>query len=105
MTTKTFDTFKEMKEMYCDNDFATVAKMQVDSVVQASSLMAYCDYIANLISVNLKLEDMRDLSMLASVGKMQYDLDDNGSFASTKKTIAVEDRYGKKYRITVEEVK
>jgi hypothetical protein len=36
---------------------------------------------------------------------MKYDLSPEGSFQSTKKTIEVEDRYGKKYRITVEEVK
>jgi hypothetical protein len=34
-----------------------------------------------------------------------YDLTESGGFASTKKTIDVEDRNGRKYRVTVEEVK
>ena len=71
----------------------------------AKSMMAYCDYIATLISANLKFVDNSSEKLLSSVGKMQYDLSSEGSFASTKKTIAVEDRFGKKYRITVEEIK
>jgi hypothetical protein len=42
--------------------------------------------------------------MLSSVGMVKYDTDPSGSFASTKKTIMVEDRNGKQYKITIEEV-
>jgi hypothetical protein len=67
------------------------------------SYLVYCDYIANTIVNNLKSNDTERL--LASVSKPQYDMTESGSFASTKKTINVEDRSGTKYRITVEEVK
>jgi hypothetical protein len=67
------------------------------------SYLVYCDYIANVISRELKVNDTERL--IASVSRPQYDMTESGSFASTKKTIMVEDRNGTKYRITVEEVK
>jgi len=67
------------------------------------SYIAYCDYIAHTIVGNLKTNDTERL--LASVSRPQYDLTETGGFASTKKTIMVEDRFGKKYRVTVEEAK
>jgi hypothetical protein len=67
------------------------------------SYLVYCDYIANVISKELKVNDTECL--LASVSRSKYDLTESGGFASTKKTIEVEDRNGTKYRITVEEVK
>ena len=66
------------------------------------SVMAYCDYIAATISANLKSNDSE--RMLSSVSRPQLDLSPEGSFRSTKKTILVEDRYGKQYKVTVEEV-
>lgn len=68
----------------------------------AFASLAYCDYIAHTISKELKANDSERL--LSSVSRPQYDLTPTGGFASTKKTIDVEDRFGKKYRITVEEV-
>ena len=65
------------------------------------SYIAYCDYIAHTIVGNLKANDTKNL--LSSVGRPEYDLNAEGSFVSTKKTIMVEDRNGKKYRVTVEE--
>ena len=65
------------------------------------SYIAYCDYIAHTIVGNLKANDAEKL--LSSVGRPEYDLNAEGSFVSTKKTIMVEDRNGKKYRVTVEE--
>jgi hypothetical protein len=65
------------------------------------SYIAYCDYIAHTIVGNLKANDSEKL--LSSVGRPEYDLNAEGSFASTKKTILVEDRNGRKYRVTVEE--
>ena len=67
------------------------------------SYLVYCDYIANVISKELKVNDTERL--LASISRPKYDLTESGGFASTKKTIEVEDRNGTKYRITVEEVK
>jgi hypothetical protein len=66
------------------------------------SYVVYCDYIANTISKELKANDTEKL--LSSVSKPQYDLTASGAFASTKKTILVEDRNGTKYRVTVEEI-
>ncbi len=68
----------------------------------AFASLAYCDYIAHTISKELKANDSERL--LSSVSRPQYDLTPTGSFRSTKKTIDVEDRFGKKYRVTVEEV-
>jgi hypothetical protein len=67
----------------------------------AFARIAYCDYIAYTISKELKANDSEKL--LSSVGRPQYDLTPEGSFASTKKVIMVEDRFGKQYRVTVEE--
>ena len=63
--------------------------------------VAYCDYIAHIISKELKANDAERL--LSSVGRIQFDVDDDGAYRSTKKTVLVEDRNGKKYKITVEE--
>ena len=65
---------------------------------------AYCDYIAHLIQPAIKYQDSRDNNMISSVGPIQLDLDESGAFKSTKKTIRVEDIYGKVYQVTVEEV-
>ena len=61
--------------------------------------------IAHLISKNLKAVDTTSEKLLSSVSRPQYDVDEDGLFRSSKKTVEVEDRFGKKYRVTVEEVK
>jgi hypothetical protein len=71
---------------------------------KTKGIIAYCDYIAALISANLKASDNEDKRLLSSVSKPKYDLTEDGSFKSTKKTIEIEDRFGKQYRITVEEI-
>jgi len=68
----------------------------------AFAKLAYCDYIAHTISKELKVIDSERL--LSSVSRPKYDLTPDGGFASTKKTIEVSDRFGKNYRITVEEI-
>jgi hypothetical protein len=78
--------------------FNTMIKMAVQSAVK----LAYCDYIAQTIQKNIKANDTE--KFISSVGRVQFDLDENGSFRSTKKKIQVEDRQGKKYLITVEEM-
>lgn len=66
--------------------------------------LAYCDYIAHLISTELKTLDTAGQRLLASVGRVQFDLGHYDEFLSTTKTIDVEDRYGKQYRITIQEL-
>ena len=84
-------------------DFKPMIKMAVDDTVKSRTMIAYCDYIAYQIQKNLKALDAVHDKLLASVGNMKFDATDDGKFLSTKKTIMVEDRYGKKYKITVEE--
>ena len=81
-----------------------VAQTAIDSAQKAKSLMAYCDYIAHLISKELLPQDVRYMQLLEKVGRPLMDLSPEGSFQSTKKTVAVTDRFGKRYLITVEEV-
>ena len=66
--------------------------------------LAYCDYIAWLISTELKSLDTGGQKLLASVGRVQFDLGHYDEFLSTTKTIDIEDRFGKQYRITVQEL-
>ena len=66
--------------------------------------LAYCDYIAHLISTELKELDTHGQKLLAAVGRGQFDLGYHDEFLSTSKTIDVEDRYGKQYRITIQEL-
>jgi len=66
--------------------------------------MSYCDYIAHLIYTFLREVDENHEGMLRDVESIEYDLSEDGSFLSTKKTIDVTDVTGKQYRITVEEL-
>ena len=74
----------------------------VEETVRAHSLIAYCDYIAETIAGNLKTNDTDKL--LANVGCPRLDLAPEGYLQSTKKTVEVEDRFGRRYRVTVEEI-
>ena len=69
------------------------------------NMLAYCDYIAKVISDAMKADANKMFSHIDNVGKTQWDLDDTGAFRSTKKTISVVDRNGKIYRVIVEELK
>jgi hypothetical protein len=61
----------------------------------------YCDLIASTIKTALnKAPDDR----IVGCGPVKFDLDEYGSFASTKKTMFVIDRVGRHYKVTVEEV-
>ena len=66
--------------------------------------LAYCDYIAWLISTELKTLDTAGQKLLSSVGRVQCDLGHFDEFVSTTKTIDIEDRFGKQYRITIQEL-
>lgn len=64
-------------------------------------MMAYCDYISKTIREAL----VKDPDWLIShVGKIKWDLSEDGVMMSTVKIIGLEDNSGKKYKITVEEV-
>ena len=67
-------------------------------------MLAYCDYIAKVISDALKSDSTKLSSYVDNVGKTRWDLAEDGSFASTKKTLSVVDKNGKMYRVIVEEV-
>jgi hypothetical protein len=82
-------------------DFKAMTKMVIETTAKAHGLLAYCDYIAHIISAKLKTHDSE--SLLSMVTSPKYDMTPDGKFASTKKTIMVQDRNGKQYRITVEE--
>ena len=90
-----------MSDLSNITDFKTMAQM-ID-IEATRKMLKYCDYIASIISKELKYVDSRDANMLSSVSKMQYDLNEDGSFRSTTKTILVEDINGNRYKITVEE--
>jgi len=66
--------------------------------------LAYCDYIANLISIELLKEDKQYCDYLQFVSRVRMDLSPEGYFASTKKTLRVCDHNGKNYKVTVEEM-
>jgi len=68
-------------------------------------MLAYCDYIAKVISEAMKKDADKYSSYIDNVGKTQWDLYPQGKFLSTRKTMSVIDRNGKAYRVTVEEVK
>jgi hypothetical protein len=67
-------------------------------------MLAYCDYIAKVISDSLKADSIKFGTFVDSVGKTRWDLDATGAFKSTKKTMSVIDKNGKAYKVTVEEV-
>lgn len=64
-------------------------------------ILAYCDYISHIIQKNLKRNDME--GMIDSVGSVKFDINPDGSYRSTRKTISVVDKHGTAYTITIEE--
>ena len=68
----------------------------------------YCDGIASVIRAALKPDSTMskelNINIIKSVSSMKYDLhEEDGYLLSTTKTVFVEDIYGQKYKITVEE--
>ncbi len=61
--------------------------------------MTYCDYIAHLCREALSKDPDW---LLSHVGKVQWDLDENGAMISTTKIILLEDNNGKRYSVTIE---
>lgn len=64
-------------------------------------ILAYCDYISHIIQKNLKKNDQEGL--IDVVGKVQFDLNPDGTYRSTKKVINLVDKHGTGYTITIEE--
>ena len=64
-------------------------------------MLSYCDYISQRIRNDL-LGTNAD-RFIKAVGRIDYDLDSRGVMISTKKTITVQDKNGKSYKITIEE--
>lgn len=67
--------------------------------------MSYCDYLAHLIRTSLITSDRLNEDLIAEVNEIVFDIDENGSFLSTKKTLDLTDIAGHKYTITIEEAK
>lgn len=68
---------------------------------------SYCDYISHKIRNDLFGEAVvyganRD-PLIQTEGPLEYHLSKEGVFLSPKKVFELKDRYGKKYKITVEE--
>ena len=76
----------------------------MEKTKKITSNMVYCDYIAHLITSTLEKSDENQMAMIVKVGKMKYDLSEEGYFVSSKKTIEVTDINETKYLITVEQV-
>jgi hypothetical protein len=64
-------------------------------------MLAYCDYISAVTTLGLKNLDAE--SKIQTIGYPEMDLHPDGYMVSTKRTIMVQDKNGKSYRITVEE--
>lgn len=65
--------------------------------------LSYCDYIAHNISSHLLEQDVDNL--LLTVGPVKLDLNEDGSYRSTKKEVRVMDMQKQIYKITIEELK
>jgi len=60
--------------------------------------LRYCDKIAD-VTVTALRED----SFFSNVSGMRLDMNSDGSYRSSKKTIYVTDMYGSHYKVTIEE--
>ena len=70
--------------------------------MKQSYKLSYCDYIANIVQKSLMQFDQENL--LDKVGRIKLDLDLDGVFNSTVKTIDIVDMQGKAYRVTIQEL-
>jgi hypothetical protein len=68
-------------------------------------MLAYCDYIAQVVQDDLRADSYKETSYLHYVDSVKMDLHpEEGYMLSTNKTIKVQDKNGKWYKITVEEL-
>ena len=66
--------------------------------------LVYCDFIADFIKKTRPSAKMYGEDFTRDVGPVKLDLNVDGVFLSTKKTLDLVDNNGTKYRITVEEM-
>jgi hypothetical protein len=79
--------------------------MSVLSFLSKRVKLCYADYIAEEIRAHLDLAKYDTEPMVRDVGKVKSDLHPVGHYlVSTKKTLEVGDRNGRRYRVTVEEI-
>ena len=64
--------------------------------------LSYYDYISNSVHKSLMQFDQENLC--DQVGRIKMDLDLDGIFQSTVKTIDIVDMQGKAYRVTIQEL-
>lgn len=68
-------------------------------------MLEYCDYIADKIKLSLREDTHREASLLSYIDKVNWDLHPEGGYmVSTKKTIKMQDKFGKWYKVTVESI-
>lgn len=68
-------------------------------------MLEYCDYIADKIKLSLREDSYREASLLRYIDKVNWDLHPEGGYmVSTKKTIKMQDKFGKWYKVTVESI-
>ena len=68
-------------------------------------MLAYCDYIAHAIRDALTEDSKTAMSWISDVMRVKMDIHpEKGYMLTTKKTLEVVDKNGKKYLVTVEEL-
>ena len=68
-------------------------------------MLAYCDYIADRIRTWFRNDIVVGSEYIKNVDKVMMDLHpEEGYFLSTKKTLRIEDKNGKWYLVTIEEI-
>lgn len=65
--------------------------------------LAYCDKIADTVRRALQQPDPDGIIAADGVGRIQWDLDEQGAFRSPAKSITVYDRNGKAYIVSIQE--
>ena len=75
-------------------------QQQLDQMYLATTTPVYCDKIAEMIKSMLNEYDPDNL--IVGCGPVKFDLNDDGTLASTKKTLFVIDYLRRHYKITVE---
>lgn len=90
--------------MDCTQDLHHQQQLEQQQWEEARKAMTpvYCDKIASTIRNALNTFDHDGI--IVGCGSVKFDLNADGSFASTKKTLFAIDSVGRHYKITVEEV-
>lgn len=65
-------------------------------------MLEYCDYIANTISKTLVDDSANDSTLILDSTKPKMDLNSEGHYLSSKRTIKVMDTNGQTYKVTIE---